>query len=49
MKKNFDAVEFQRRVRRELSEEYLKDEDKFFERLRRVREKMQKDEKRAVV
>ncbi len=29
MKKNFDAVEFQRKIRKELSEEYLSDREGF--------------------
>jgi len=37
MRKRFDAVRFQRRIREELSREYLKDRDAFLKELKRYR------------
>ena len=42
MKKDFDAVEFQRRVRAELSREYIADRKGFMRELERVRKRYRK-------
>lgn len=42
MKKGFDAVGFQRKVRAKLSEEYLADREAFLEDLKRLRRETRK-------
>ena len=43
MNKGFDAVEFQRKARAKISEQYLEDREGFFHDLRNVRKRIKKD------
>ena len=41
--KEFDAVAFQRKARAKMSEQYLEDRDGFYEGLKKVRRRIEKD------
>lgn len=43
MNKEFDAVEFQRKARAKMSEQYLEDRDVFLHELKMVRKRITKD------
>ena len=43
MKKEFDAVAFQRKARAKIGEQYLEDREGFFHDLRKVRKRVKKD------
>ncbi len=43
MKKEFDAVEFQRKARAKMSEQYLEDREAFLHELKMVRKRISKD------
>ena len=43
MTKEFDAVEFQRKTRAKMSEQYLEDRDGFLHELKMVRKRIRRD------